>query len=64
MPKSEYNLKEIGGDPLCYVKNVNGQQLLFMPDGTKIPGLIMTRVTDEIREVPKALIKLFVYIKD
>ena len=57
-------MKGIKLDGSCYIKNVNGQQLLFMPDGTRVPRVILTRVTDEINEIPVALVKLFVEIKD
>lgn len=32
---------------LCYIKIVDGVQLLFMPDGTEVPGIQMTRVKQD-----------------
>lgn len=41
------------------IANINGQQWLLFPDGTKVPKLIKTVVTDENREITIAEVALF-----
>lgn len=54
---------------LCYIKNVDGVQLLFMPDGTEVPGIQMTRVKQDSDDVwggkkrATALVQFIVNIK-
>lgn len=49
------------------VKNVDGKQLIFMPDGTSIPAVIETTLTQGIHEsnqgVGIATVKFNVQIK-
>ena len=48
----------------CTVRNVKGRQLVFMPDGTCIPGMTLTKVTDPLYGPATAFIKLFVNIDE
>jgi len=49
----------------CSIKIVDGKQLLFMPDGTQIPGQVMTRVTQHYidNKFGDAIVKFRVNIK-
>jgi len=44
----------------CNVVVKDGQQLLTMPDGTYIPCVVFTRVTDIMEQTPYAIVKLYV----
>lgn len=48
----------------CTVKNVEGQQLLFMPDGQVVPALIESITIDGVGSPAKAVIVMFVNIGD
>jgi len=52
---------------LCTVRTIDGVQFLFMPDGTKIPHVAMTRITQDCAEgaypVAIAIVKMFVLIE-
>jgi len=50
-------------DGCCYIKTEGGQQMLFMPDGTRVPGVVFTRVMDKTNEIPYVIVKLFIEIK-
>lgn len=42
---------------LMTVRAIDGVQFVFMPDGSRLPCVIMTRVTDNCDESPTVLIK-------
>lgn len=44
----------------CKVRNVNGRQLVFMPDGTVIPFVVKTKVIDKVDRDTVAIIELIV----
>lgn len=44
------------------VKNVDGKQLVFMPDGTSIPGVIETTLSQNVIESGLGLGKLTVVL--
>lgn len=44
------------------VKNVDGKQLVFMPDGTSIPGVIETTLSQNLIESGLGLGKLTVVL--
>ena len=45
------------------VRSIDGVQFVFMPDGSRLPCVIMTRVTDHCDELPTVLIKAFCNIE-
>lgn len=47
----------------CYVAIQNGKQFVFMPDGTKIPGQVWTRVYDPITGQSSATVQILVDLK-
>ncbi len=47
----------------CYIKQVDGKHLLFMPDGTQVPRVVLTRVKDQAGYIPECIVKLFVNLK-
>jgi hypothetical protein len=48
----------------CKIVYVDGKQLLAMPDGTIIPGQLLSRVHDEINCFPTALVKVYIDLSD
>lgn len=54
------------GDPrplqahICHVVNINGKQMICLPDGTVLPGLQVTSVTDNNGELGTATIEILV----
>jgi hypothetical protein len=48
----------------CRIVVEDGIQYLAMPDGTKLPRQIWTRVTDPLNEPPYAIVKLFVQLDE
>jgi len=63
-------IEHVGGqryqDPRwCHVVNINGTQIVCLPDGTVIPGIQMTRATvDQNDKHPSVLLKLIVNVSE
>jgi hypothetical protein len=51
-------------DCICTVIAKDGKHFLITPKGEEIKGLIMTRITDTVGEMPYAIVKLYVNIKN
>lgn len=55
-------------ETLCVVRTIDGVQYLFMPDGTKIPFVAMTRATQDCQypgcPISVAIVKMFVWLED
>jgi hypothetical protein len=47
----------------CTAKNEGGQTFIYLPDGQRLPAVIMTRVTDEVNKKAVALVKMYVNIE-
>lgn len=49
----------------CYIKNIKGKQLLFMPDGAKVPKVVWTKVYDRCKEkdLSYVIVKILINIK-
>jgi hypothetical protein len=51
-------------DKLCGIKYIDGKQFICMPDGTIIPGQVSTVVTDDLGEMPRAMIEIHVNLEN
>lgn len=49
---------------LAHIITFEGSHLLVMPDGTEVPGVRLTRVTDEEGCVNVAMVQLYVNISE
>lgn len=49
-------------DKIATVVCQDGQHILVMPSGEIIPGVYLTRVLDEVSEIPQVLVKMYVNI--
>ena len=48
----------------CYVKNVKGRQLVYMPDGTQILKVVWTRLHDGLdKDLSYVIVKILVNLK-
>ncbi len=58
--KYRYSNNIAMGEKLYSIKTIDGKHFLLDNDGNKVPGVIMTCVTDEVNHRPSVLVKLYV----
>lgn len=58
------NMRKLNKKTTCRIIVEDGMQLLVMPDGTRIPKQVWTRVTDPLNDACYCIVKVLVNLDD